>query len=310
MEQMPYRMNKTILLFFLLLSAITSLAQEQRFITSDSVNLYLKVKGKGTPCLYIHGGPGSGSYWLEKFSGDILEKRFTMIYLDLRGVGRSTSPVNNDYSMDRMVRDFEEIRKQLGIEQWLIMGHSFSGTTVTGYALRHPTSIKGMMMFNCTLDIEASINKSWIPYACKILGITELSYYSDEETSTHDKLNTLFGLLNKKDLSWKMTFANKENEAKMNSTFSEIPNWNSDFGRIGISHKDYLVNFMVYTAQITNPVLFFYGKTDFTVGPEHYKRVHFPNMLLWGSDVGHVPFMENKEDLQKAIDSYMKKFSL
>ena len=107
-----------------------------------------------------------------------------------------------------------------------------------------------------------------------------------------------------------MTFANKENEAKMNSTFSEIPNWNSDFARVGISHKDYIVNFKVYTAQIKNPVLFFYGKSDFTVGPEHYKEVHFPNMLLWGSDVGHVPFMENKEDLQKAIDSYLQKFDL
>lgn len=303
-------MQRTRLTFIFLIAAISCLAQEQRFITSDSVNLYVNVKGKGIPCLYIHGGPGAGSYWMEKFAGDMLEERFIMIYLDLRGVGRSTSPVNKDYSMSRMVQDFEEIRKHLGIEEWLIMGHSFSGTTVTGYALQHPNSIKGLMMFNCTLDIEESINKSWIPYACKILGITDKDYYNSDTVTAHQKLNRLFVLLNKAGLSWKMTFASKENEARMNATYSEIPNWNSDFAGIGISHKDYLVNFKPFTTQIKKPVLFFYGRTDRTVGPEHYKGVKFPNMLLWGSDVGHVPFMGNKADVEKAIVSYLKKFNL
>ncbi len=303
-------MQRIRLTFFFLITTISCLAQEQHFITSDSVNLYVKVKGKGIPCLYIHGGPGAGSYWMEKFSGDLLEERFTMIYLDLRGVGRSTSPANKDYSINRMVKDFEEIRKHLGIEEWLIMGHSFSGTMVTGYTLQHPKSIKGLMMFNCTLDIEESINKSWIPYACKILGITDLAFYNSDTVTTHQKLNRLFSLLNEKGLSWQMTFANKENEAKMNATYSEIKGWNSDFAGIGISHKDYLVNFKSYTSKIKKPVLFFYGKADRTVGPEHYKGVKFPNMLLWGSDVGHVPFMENKDDLKKAIDGYLIKVKL
>jgi proline iminopeptidase len=303
-------LRNNILICSLLLTAITCLAQEQRFMTSDSVNLYLKVKGKGIPCLYIHGGPGAGSYWMEKFSGDLLEERFKMIYLDLRGVGRSTSPVNKDYSMNRMLKDFEEIRKHLGIDEWLIMGHSFSGTIVTRYALQHPNSIKGMMMFNCVLDINESINKSWIPYACKILDIRDMTYYNNGSVTTHEKLNRLFGLLNKAGLSWKMTFAKKENEEKMNSTFSEIANWNHDFAGVGISHKDYLINFKTYTSQIKKPVLFFYGKSDRTVGPEHYKGVNFPNMLLWESDVGHVPFMENKTDVGEAIGIYLKKIGL
>lgn len=58
------------------------------------------------------------------------------------------------------------------------------------------------------------------------------------------------------------------------------------------------------------PVLFFYGRTDWAVGPEHYKYVRFPNMLLWGSDVGHVPFLENPADLEKAIAVFQKKYGL
>ena len=69
-------------------------AREMKIVTSDSVCLYVNVRGIGTPCLYLHGGPGSGSLWLEEFMGDYLEKNFQMVYLDQRGVGRSSSPVN------------------------------------------------------------------------------------------------------------------------------------------------------------------------------------------------------------------------
>ncbi len=47
-------------------------------MTSDSIKLYVHVKGEGPMCLYLHGGPGSGSTWMEAVSGHILEKRFTI----------------------------------------------------------------------------------------------------------------------------------------------------------------------------------------------------------------------------------------
>jgi len=85
-------MNRVVLTGILLVAGIALKAQEMNIMTSDSVSLYVNVKGSGTPCLYLHGGPGSGSYWLEKFFGEYLEQHFQMIYLDQRGVGRSTSP--------------------------------------------------------------------------------------------------------------------------------------------------------------------------------------------------------------------------
>lgn len=33
-------------------------------------------------------------------------------------------------------------------------------------------------------------------------------------------------------------------------------------------------------------------------------------MMLWQSDVGHVPFVENPVDLEKAIVSYLQKYRL
>ena len=91
-------------------------------MTSDSISLYVHVKGEGPMCLYLHGGPGSGSTWMEAVSGHMLEKRFTMVYLDQRGVCKSETPKNDDFSFARQIQDWEEVRQALGIDHWLLMG--------------------------------------------------------------------------------------------------------------------------------------------------------------------------------------------
>ncbi len=92
-------MRIIILTLFLLIGSSVH-AIETFIITSDSVQLYVKIEGTGPSCLYIHGGPGSGGNWLEEFMGDWLEQHFQMIYLDQRGVGRSSSSYDHDYSMN------------------------------------------------------------------------------------------------------------------------------------------------------------------------------------------------------------------
>lgn len=211
-------------------------------------------------------------------------------------------------TLERMVKDFEEVRKALGLEQWLTLGHSFGGVMQMGYALRHPEVINGMIMTNCGLNLTERDN-SWILKACEILGVTDTKPYIDDSIPAGKRINRIFKELRKKDLFWKMGYAFKKNKEIMDSTFNEIPNWNKDFEKRAESDRDYWVNFKKFTLDLKMPVLFFYGKTDWMVGPEHYKGVHFPNMMLWGSDVGHVPFLENIMDLEKAIKSYINKYN-
>ncbi len=287
--------------------SLQSVSKERHITTSDSVVLYVNVKGHGEPCLFIHGGPGSGSYWLEKFSGAFLEQHFQMIYLDQRGVCRSTSPKNSDYSMDRMVMDFEEVRAALGIKRWITLGHSFGGVLQMGYAERCPQAIEGMIMLNCGLNLTERDN-TWILKACEILGVSDTKEYVDDTVPIGQRLNRVFKELREKDLFWRLGYASKINKLRMDSTFAEIPNWNKDFERKAELGQEYMANYKTLTQEMTMPVLFFCGKTDWMVGPDHYKGVNFPNMILWPSDVGHVPFLENKADLEKAIESYIDKY--
>jgi proline iminopeptidase len=300
---------KHLAIILILALTIQSNAQVKHIITSDSVDLYVTVKGKGTPLLYVHGGPGSGSYWIEKFMGDTLEKYFQVIYLDQRGCCRSTSPKDNNYSIDRMVQDFEEVRKALGIKSWLTMGHSFGGLLQMGYVQRYPKVIKGMIMMNCVLNVNESYQDAYIPNAAKLLNIDTTQIFNGS-MGLIDKMYVVIKMLQEKDLMWKMMYKEQENFQKMGQTFSEIPNWNWGSEEYIINTKDYYENFKQYTKMFKKPVLFFYGKYDLSVGPEHYIGVNFPKMMLWGSEVGHSPFLENKPDLSKAIHSYCMKYKL
>src|SRR6476620_10022669 len=82
--------------------------------TSDSVKLFVKWSGTGYPMLFIHGGPGSNSFYFEKEGGDVFSKIVQVIYLDQRGCGRSDSAKNGDYALGRVVKDLAKVRQKLG----------------------------------------------------------------------------------------------------------------------------------------------------------------------------------------------------
>ncbi|HHU96098.1 MAG TPA: alpha/beta fold hydrolase [Petrimonas sp.] len=299
-------MRKVVLLLIVVISiACKGQAQEREILTSDSVRLFVKVKGTGTPCLYLHGGPGSGSYWLEKFFGDYLEQQFQMIYLDQRGVSRSSSPKDNNYSLGRMIMDFEEIREALGIKEWLTLGHSFGGILQMAYVEKYPQSIKGMIMINCTLSMKESFCNSWIPKAAEFSRVSYTLPKNDSPDSILNEMMEVAKAMDENGVRWKMAYSFQKSDSIMNSSYREISNWNNDFSSKALNIDDYWNDYTTETAKVKIPVLFFYGYTDWMIGPKHYLNVKFPNMILWGSDVGHMPFLENREDLEKAIDKYI-----
>jgi proline iminopeptidase len=296
-------MKRFIVALTVLAGSVAS-AESRHVRTSDDVDLFVEVKGSGTPCLYIHGGPGSGSWWLEKFSGPMLEKRFRMIYLDQRGVARSSSPKDANYSMQRMVRDFEEVRASLGIQKWLTVGHSFGGLLQVGYAQRPPQVILGMLMLNTSLNFNGSAAEA-LPKMCEFLG--DGSICADSARPPVERWMLAARQLRDKGAFWKMQYASVENERRMAATFDDIPNWNKDQEN-KLNFSEYLADLSAATADLRMPVPFFYGKTDWGVGPGSYKQARFPNQLVWGCDVGHVPFLENPADLEKAIDQFRARY--
>lgn len=301
---------KNVMFLFCLCISALSHSQERYILTSDSVKLYLNQKGTGPYCLYIHGGPGGGSHWLEKFMGDTLERHFSMIYLDQRGTGNSSSPLDKNYSMQRVVSDFEEVRTALGIKNWIILGHSFAGIHMMGYVSAFPEVINGLMFINCSLSLNDSFEKSWMPRAIEVAGEDTPAMCKDTTLPVYNRMILISPVLNQKNTRWKLFYEYEENNRIMSESYSYYKNWNGDFSEVGLDITDYWKDYRSQTQAVAQPVLFYYGVKDWAIGPEHYKGALFPNMLLWRSEGGHMPFLENKDDLTKAILTYLSQYDL
>lgn len=299
------RFRSALLLLILVSFNLVAGAEEKKIRTTDGVDLFVSVKGTGIPCLYVHGGPGSGSFWLEEFSGTMLEKNFTMVYLDQRGVSRSGSPQNKDFSLERMLKDFEEVRTKLGIKKWIVLGHSFGAGIQTAYAHKYPASVSGMIMLNGTVNIAESL-KSTFAYTKQRVTTEQYQKLEATEGPLMHRMFAAMQLLGAD--TYKLFYRDKANADSMDRVMGKISNWNHEFSGTVNNIPDYFQDFSPLTKQIKVPVLVFSGNTDYAIGPEHYKLIQFPTQMLFRSDVGHLPFMEAREDLENSIRAYLKKY--
>ncbi|GAA0543523.1 proline iminopeptidase [Rhizomicrobium palustre] len=132
-------------------------AEPNNLVAVRGTRLYVERFGnkKAMPIVYVHGGPGSGSYDAGLYQGARLSAGAQLICLDQRGVLRSdpeTAVTVND-----IIEDLEGVRQALGIRRWVLWGHSFGGYYATKYALRYPSAVAGLVYENITLDPDGSM---------------------------------------------------------------------------------------------------------------------------------------------------------
>ena len=107
--------------------------------------------------LYLHGGPGTGSFDFTLHQGKRLSEKLRLVALDQRGVLRSDPFAPGEpFSLDDLVEDCEALRLQLGIDRWTVLGHSFGGYVELLYALKYPQAIHGLIFENPTFDFGSS----------------------------------------------------------------------------------------------------------------------------------------------------------
>lgn len=143
---MKYIFYSLLTSLFIFLSQI-GLAQQSQFIDENGGIIHFRVFGDGTPVLIINGGPGMNS---DGFSGlaETLGESYKAIIYDQRGTGRSELPEisSRSITLDLMVKDIEAIRKELKLEEWIILGHSFGGILASYYTSKHPTRVSGLIL--------------------------------------------------------------------------------------------------------------------------------------------------------------------
>ena len=281
-----------------------SAASFARFTTSDGVALAHTVAGKGAPCLFIHGGPGSGSEIVEKLAGGTLERQFRMVYLDQRGSGRSASDPKKNYSLDRVIQDMEELRANLKIEKWVLMSHSFGGIIATAYAQKHPDRISGMVLMNSILHLPASM-ESTATHGYALLPAASRPPM-DPAAPLPQRFGMVMGLLGQANLTGKLMYADAGTEARVNAALKGLPANRDLAGTLFATGAimDYVGDMAPATASLAMPVLVISGKEDHVTGVDHYKSFRFPRQQLALVPGKHFSMLEQPLEVGKALGSF------
>jgi len=103
--------------------------------------LYYSTRGSGPTCLVLS-AIGSEPY---KRLTTHLTKHLRLVYIDLRGGGRSTGNPT-DLTFEVLAEDLEAIRCELGVDQVAILGHSILGVLAMEYGRRRPGSVSHVIL--------------------------------------------------------------------------------------------------------------------------------------------------------------------
>ena len=94
------------------------------------------------PILFLHGALQQAHSW--DFVALSLCQDYRVLALDARGHGDSQWAPDGDYSLDAHLGDLEGFVGALGLEKFILVGHSMGGRNAYVYASRHPDQVKAL----------------------------------------------------------------------------------------------------------------------------------------------------------------------
>jgi pimeloyl-ACP methyl ester carboxylesterase len=125
--------------------------------TVNGATLHYVRGGEGSPIILIHGFPQD---WFEyQAIMPRLAKHFTVIAVDLRGIGGSKSAPGG-YDADNMAEDIDQLAATLKLQHVYLVGHDIGGQVAYALVRRHPQDIRGAMILDSPIPGVAGWDES------------------------------------------------------------------------------------------------------------------------------------------------------
>ncbi|MCP3105141.1 alpha/beta fold hydrolase [Myxococcus sp. K15C18031901] len=104
----------------------------------------------GIPVVFVHACAGSTAHWAAQLAH--LRKHRRALALDLRGHGRSATPAREAWSIDDLASDVAAVVDGVGLERFVLVGHSLGGAVCAAYAGAHPSRVAGLLLVDPASD--------------------------------------------------------------------------------------------------------------------------------------------------------------
>lgn len=126
--------------------------QMKGHVLADGFQLLYRVEGEGYPTLVV----GSSLYYARTFSPH-LRTRLRMAFTDHRGFAPGNHCHDTSkYQLDCLVDDIELLRKAVGFERFMLIGHSGHAFIALEYAKKYPDRVSHLVLMCSAPDYSAA----------------------------------------------------------------------------------------------------------------------------------------------------------
>jgi proline iminopeptidase len=276
----------------------------------NDVRLWYRVAGRAAPgvppVVFLHGGPGQGSYHFAALVGPHLERSLRMVYFDQRGSGNSERPWTAEYAMATLVQDIEGLRRELGVPQIALIGHSFGGILALQYAATYPTRVSRLVIVSGMWSLPVQGR-----YQCERIRTVyaALAHAADSvATGPDDNCAWFWGLPapQRDPLYRALMFPDSTVRARLDSTVAASGLRNTGELSAALSRAGY-PQFTSFT-KVTMPTLVMAGRLDGAIVPKGLEELtqRLPNATFVEYDrSGHFVYLDEPDRFVRDVTSFI-----
>jgi len=139
-------------------------------VVGGKYRVWTKKIGSGpTKVLLLHGGPGFSHEYLEALESFLPQAGIEMYYYDQLGCNNSDQSDDASlWTLARYTEEVEEVRRALGLEHFVLYGHSWGGILAIEYALNYQQHLRALVISNMTAGTQAYLKRTasiklWLP---------------------------------------------------------------------------------------------------------------------------------------------------
>ena len=119
-----------------------------RFVTVEGVRLHYIEKGEGPPVVLLHGNVVTAEDFRTSGVLELLARRHRVIAFDRPGFGYSDRPHGSAWSARAQADLLRDALDVLGIERFVVLGHSWGAAVALAMALNHPDDVRGLVLLS------------------------------------------------------------------------------------------------------------------------------------------------------------------
>jgi pimeloyl-ACP methyl ester carboxylesterase len=307
---------------------------EIRYLRLGGLDQWVMVRGESLanpPLIFLHGGPGMTEMRFFRHFNAALEKTFTVVNWDQRGVGKSFDRKipRSSMTVEQFIADLHElvevVRTRVGKHKVTIFGHSWGSALGVLYAARFPEKVAAYVGSGQIGDWPASEASSYTFVLAEAERRNDLKALK-ELHAIGPPPHTAKKLWVQR--TWLQRFAGQlEAKALWNmgriilggpeSSIFDLPNFMRGFR----SSLDAMwaevsaLNLMKVAPAFQMPVFFFLGRRDHWVPPEisvaYFDLLTAPSKkLVWFEESGHEPFMDEPDKFNAAMVELVRPVAL